>query len=132
MTSFSRRSFAQLLALSGSAVLFPRTVWTRESIDALGVTAAPLPQSPSTTDENYWRQVRARFLVPRDLNFLNAANLCPTSLVAVEALEKAMRTYEAGPTPEARNELFLKGKEESRKLCRQRNGIGADRNPALC
>jgi len=116
MTSLSRRSFAQLLALSGSAALFPRTVWTRESFETLGLTSAPLPQAPSATDENYWRQVRARFLVPKDLNFLNAANLCPTSLIAVEALEKAMRAYEAGPTPEARNELFTKGKEDSRKL----------------
>jgi selenocysteine lyase/cysteine desulfurase len=54
--------------------------------------------------------------VPKDLNFLNAANLCPASLPAVEALEKGLRAYEAGPTPEARNELFTKGKEESRKL----------------
>jgi selenocysteine lyase/cysteine desulfurase len=116
MPSLSRRSFAQLLALSGSAALFPRTVWTRESVEELGLSAAPLPQAPSATDENYWRQVRARFLVPKDLNFLNAANLCPTSLASIEALERAMRAYEAGPTPEARNELFAKGKEESRKL----------------
>ena len=116
MTSLSRRSFAQLLALSGSAALFPRGVWTRESIDAAGLTSAPLPQAPSATDEAYWRQVRARFLVPKDVNFLNAANLCPSSLASVEAIEKTMRTYEAGPTPEARNELFARGKEESRKL----------------
>lgn len=119
MTSLSRRSFGQLLALSGSAALFPREVWARESaadVEELGLTSAPLPQAPSATDENYWRQVRARFLVPKDLNFLNAANLCPSSLASVEALEKAMRGYEAGPTPEARNELFSRGKEESRKL----------------
>jgi selenocysteine lyase/cysteine desulfurase len=116
MPPLSRRSFAQLLALSGSAALFPRTAWARESIEDLGLTTAPLPQASSTTDESYWRQVRARFLVPRDLNFLNAANLCPTSLVAIEALEKTMRAYEAGPTPEARNDLFVRGKEESRTL----------------
>lgn len=116
MNALSRRGFAQLLALSGSAALFPRTVWTREAIAELGLTTAQLPAAPSATDETYWRQVRARFLVPKDLNFLNAANLCPTSLVAIEALEKAMRTYEAGPTPQARDELFAKGKEESRRL----------------
>jgi selenocysteine lyase/cysteine desulfurase len=119
MTALSRRSFGQLLALSGSAALFPREAWARESaadVEELGITSDPLPQAPSATDENYWRQVRARFLVPKDLNFLNAANLCPSSLASVEALEKAMRGYEAGPTPEARNELFSRGKEESRKL----------------
>ena len=116
MTSLTRRRFAELLALTGSAALFPRTVWTRESVEDLGLTAAPLPQAPPAPDESYWRQVRARFLVPQDLNFLNAANLCPTSLAAVEALERATRAYEAGPTPEARNELMVRGKEESRKL----------------
>src|ERR1044072_7757316 len=102
MTSLSRRSFAQLLALSGSAALFPRDAWAREGagidtgLDAL--TSAPLPQAPSATDEAYWRQVRARFLVPRDVNFLNAANLCPASLASVEAIEKNMRWYETGPS----------------------------------
>lgn len=117
MSQLSRRSFAQLLALSGSAALFPRDVWASEApLEALGLTSAPLPQAPSPTDENYWRQVRARFLVPKDVNFLNAANLCPTSLAALEALEKTMRSYEMGPSPAARSELFAKGKEESRKL----------------
>ena len=116
MTSISRRGFARLVALSGSAALFPTKTWARTSPDELGLTAAPLPQAPAAPDENYWRQVRARFLVPRDLNFLNAANLCPASLASVEAIEKHLRIYETGPTPEARNELFSKGKEESRKL----------------
>ncbi len=116
MAHLNRRGFAQLLALSGSAALFPRDVWTREAIDEAGLTSAPLPQAPSATDENYWRQVRARFLVPKDVNFLNAANLCPTSLAAVEAHEKTMRAYEMGPSPQARNELFARGKEESRRI----------------
>lgn len=116
MTNISRRSFAQLLALSGSGALFPRDAWAGRSLGDLGFSTAPLPQAPANADESYWRQVRARFLVPRDVNFLNAANLCPTSLVAIEALEKTMRVYERGPSPEARSELFAKGKEESRKL----------------
>ena len=63
-------------------------------------TTAPLPPTPAEPDENFWRDVRARFLVPRDVNFLNAANLCPTSLPAIEALEKNLRAYEASPSPE--------------------------------
>jgi|SRR6185503_8907828 len=116
MKSLSRRSFAQLLALSGSAALLPRGGWTAEALEAAGLTSAQLPPAPSPTDENYWRQVRARFLVPKEMNFLNAANLCPASLASVEAIEKNTRWYETGPSPEARNELFTKGKEESRKL----------------
>ena len=90
MSTLSRRRFASLLALSGSAALLPSSSWARtRSFDDLGLTSEPLPQAPATPDEAYWKQVRARFLVPPDVNFLNAANLCPTSLAAVEALEKA-------------------------------------------
>ena len=115
MSTLSRRRFASLLALSGSAALLPSSSWARtRSFDDLGLTSEPLPQAPATPDEAYWKQVRARFLVPPDVNFLNAANLCPTSLAAVEALEKHMRGYEAGPTPQARTALMTL-REEARK-----------------
>ena len=122
MVSYSRRDFGRLLGMSGAAVaMAPSSAWARaRSLDdlGLGVTSAPLPQAPANavSDEAYWRKVRARFLVPPDVNFLNAANLCPSSLASIEALEKTMRSYETGPSPEARAELFVKGKEESRKL----------------
>jgi isopenicillin-N epimerase len=115
MSTLSRRRFASLLALSGSAALFPSSAWARaRSVEDLGLTTDPLPQAPASPDEAYWKKVRARFLVPADVNFLNAANLCPTSLAAVEALEKHMRRYEAGPSPEARSALFSL-REEARK-----------------
>ena len=120
MASFSRRDFGRLLGLSGAAAaLAPSSAWAKaRSLEDLGITSAPLPQAPANAvnDEAYWKKVRARFLVPPDVNFLNAANLCPSSLASIEALEKTMRAYEMGPSPEARNELFTKGKEESRKL----------------
>src|SRR6188508_645176 len=123
MASYSRRDFGRLLGVSGAAVaLAPSGAWAgARSLDDLAefdVTSAPMPQAPANavSDEAYWRKVRARFLVPPDVNFLNAANLCPSSLAAIEALEKTMRSYETGPSPEARAELFTKGKEESRKL----------------
>jgi selenocysteine lyase/cysteine desulfurase len=129
MASYSRRDFGRLLGLSGAAVaLAPSNAWARarslDELAELGLTSAPLPEAPANTtgqanavaDEAYWRKVRSRFLVPPDVNFLNAANLCPSSLAAIEALEKTMRSYEMGPSPEARSELFTRGKEESRKL----------------
>ena len=90
MAAFSRRDFARLLALSGSAALVPSTLLARggDAREAFDITGAPLPQTPANPDEAFWRQVRARFLVPRDLTFLNAANLCPASLPAIEALER--------------------------------------------
>ena len=53
--------------------------------------------TPAEPDENFWRDVRARFLVPRDVNFLNAANLCPASLPAIEAIERNLRALRGEP-----------------------------------
>ena len=63
----------------------------------------------------FWREVRARFLVPRDLAFLNAANLCPMSLPVIEAIEKNMRGYEVNPSPEPRS-VLLHAREDARTL----------------
>lgn len=116
MTAFSRRDFARLLALSGTAAVLPGALSARgRTLDDFDLDRRPLPPTPAEPDEKFWRDVRARFLVPRDVNFLNAANLCPASLPAIEAIEKNLRLYEASPSPEIRTGL-MKGREESRKL----------------
>ena len=103
MKSLTRRDFGRLAALAGTAALFP---------GEYDVTAAPLPPMPSDPGEPFWRDVRARFLVPRDLAFLNAANLCPASLPAIEALDQNVRLYEASPSPEVRSDLMARGRED--------------------
>jgi selenocysteine lyase/cysteine desulfurase len=45
---------------------------------------------------------------------MNAANLCPMSLPVVQAIEKNIRSYERGPTPEART-VLMHGREDARK-----------------
>jgi isopenicillin-N epimerase len=107
MTTLSRRDFGRLAALAGTAALFP---------GEYDVTAAPLSPAPADPGEAFWRDVRARFLVPRDLAFLNAANLCPASLPAIEAIDRNMRLYEASPSPDVRAELMTKGREAARGL----------------
>ena len=105
----NRREFARLAALAGSAAVFP-------GASAFDLHAAPLRPTPAAPDENFWRDVRAKFLVPRDVAFLNAANLCPTSLPVLDALDRAARAYETNPSPEARSTLMANGREAARKM----------------
>ena len=116
MTSISRRDFARFVALSGTATLLPtRAFADQEALESLGYSARPLPPTPAEPDEKFWRDVRARFLVPRDLAFINAANLCPVSLPVIEAIEKNTRDYEIDPSPEVRS-VLLHAREDARKL----------------
>ena len=95
MHSLSRRRFARLLGLSTSAALLPETAFARGEHD---LDPRPLPPSPQSPDERYWAQVRARFTLPRDFAFMNAANLCPTPLPVLEALERNTRLLDADPS----------------------------------
>jgi selenocysteine lyase/cysteine desulfurase len=118
VSSLSRRDFARYLALSGSATLLPSTVYAERrprSIEELGLSARPLPPTPAEPDEKFWGEVRSRFLVPRNVAFLNAANLCPISLPVVEAIEKNTRNYEVMPSPEVRSKL-LHAREDARTM----------------
>jgi selenocysteine lyase/cysteine desulfurase len=110
MPTHSRRDFARLLALSGSALVLPRTAGAWDH-----VTSTPLPQTPAQPNEAFWQDVRRRFLIPDGVAFFNAANLCPASLAAVEAHEKHLRAYEADPSPAFRSTLMAE-RETSRKL----------------
>jgi selenocysteine lyase/cysteine desulfurase len=117
MPPLSRRQFTRLLALSGSAALLPEVVYAQSRRGPGDIEAAfePLPPTPAEPDEAFWRSVRAKFLVPREVGFFNAANLCPMPLPVVEAIERNTRTYELGPSPEARSRL-MQVREEARKL----------------
>ena len=106
MTSVSRRDFTRLLALTGATPLLGRVPETWIS--------AALPATPEEPDEKFWAEVRARFLLPADLVFLNAANLCPTSMPVVEALEANSRYLDANPSSASRARL-TEGREESRR-----------------
>lgn len=119
MTQLSRRDFARYLALSGTATLLPTRAFAESGISpaAFELARQPLHRPPmgKEPDEKYWRDVRARFLVPNDVAFLNAANLCPMSLPVIEAIEKNTRGYEVNPSPEVRSKL-LHAREDARAL----------------
>src|SRR5918992_2292335 len=104
--SVSRRDFARLLAVTGSAAFVPEL--------PRAFVSSPLPPTPAEPDEKFWKEVRARFLLPSDLVFLNAANLCPTSTAVVEALERNTRFLDANPSSASRARL-TEGRGESRR-----------------
>ena len=89
MRNVSRRDFARLLAVTSSGAWLH--AWPKD------LDRSALPQTPAQPDEAFWKQVRTRFLLPADLAFLNAANLCPTSLPAFDALAANTRLLDANP-----------------------------------
>ena len=117
MSPVSRRDFTRLLALGGSGAFISTQAFAeqRASLEELGFSAAPMRAAPPQADEKFWTEVRSRFLIPRDLAFINAANLCPTSLPAIEAMERNIRIYEANPSPDVRTGLFH-AREDARKI----------------
>ena len=114
MSALNRRDFARLLTLSGSAVFLPALPGDQRRL-MLALGQGPLPKAPAEPDEKYWKEVRSRFLLPADLAFINAANLCPTSLPVVEALEKNTRFLDGNPSSSSRTKL-QEGREEGRRL----------------
>lgn len=120
MPTLSRRRFAQLVSLSATTAFIPRSV---HAFEASEFTADPLPRPPLLPDERYWQQVRARYLVPRDVAFFNAANLCPMPLPVLESLDQQNRRYEPNPSPEVRSALMAEGRETARKLLATMLGV---------
>ena len=116
----SRRHFAQLFAVSGTAALLPSRTWALDDFD---VATGPLPPRPLAPDEKYWHEVRARYLLPRDVIFLNAANLCPSPLPVVESLYLQTKGYEANPSPTVRSGLMRDGREAARDLLATMLGV---------
>ncbi len=114
MPGLSRRDFTRLLAVSGSAAFLPART-SEDWIEQFGLSTEPLPSTPGEPDEKFWREVRAKFLIPRDLAFLNTANLAPMSLPVLEAIEKNTRSYETNPSPEART-VLLHAREDARTM----------------
>lgn len=116
----TRREFANLFAISGTAALLPDRAW---ALDDFAVTGTPLPPAPQAPDESYWQGVRARYFLPRDVIFLNAANLCPSPVSVVESLYTTTKGYEASPSPAARSGLMRDGRETARGLLATMLGV---------
>jgi len=116
----NRRDFARVFALSGTAALLPTRAW---AVDDFDVASGPLPPRPLVPDEKYWQDVRSRYLLPRDVIFVNAANLCPSPLPVVESLYQQTKSYETNPNPTVRSALMRDGRETARDLLATMLGV---------
>jgi len=116
----NRRDFARVFALSGTAALLPSRAW---AVDDFDVATGPLPPRPLAPDERYWQDVRSRYLLPRDVIFVNAANLCPSPLPVVESLYQQTKSYETNPNPTVRSALMRDGRETARDLLATMLGV---------
>ena len=106
-STLSRRHFARLLALGGTApFLAPGAAWPRP---------AALPPTPAAPDESFWQSVRDQFVMPPDLAIMNAANLCPSSVPVLETLYRNTKDMDRDPSFDNRVKMG-QGRENTRKL----------------
>lgn len=103
--SVSRRDFARLFAIGGSAALFADPVWAEQNAQAPAF--AP---TIGGSGEAFWKSVRAQFVMPADLGVLNAANLCPASRPVLEALKRESDFVDRDPS--GQNRARLSGEKE--------------------
>jgi selenocysteine lyase/cysteine desulfurase len=104
--SVSRRDFARLFAIGGSAALFADPAWARAHAQAPAFSP-----TPGGIGEAFWKNVRAQFVMPPELGVLNAANLCPASRPVLEALKR--ETDSVDEDPSAQNRARLGSEKES-------------------
>ena len=104
----SRRNFVSLLAASGSATLLGQKGLAFEN-------PVPLPQTPTIPDEAFWRSVREQFVMPTDVSVINAANLCPSSIPALNAMYENTKDIDGDPSFQNRGKMG-QGKVNTRKI----------------
>jgi isopenicillin-N epimerase len=106
--SLTRRDFARLFAAGGSAALLAHP--------AVRELAAAAPRRPVRAGGAVdWEAVRDRFLLPRELSVLNAANLCPSPTAVLQSLHDDTERLDREPVPTFRTEMHGV-KERAREL----------------
>ena len=111
----SRRDFARLLTVAGSASLFG-------GADLAWSAPTQLLPTPASPTEAFWRSVRDQFVMPRDISIMNAANLCPSSMPVLRALDEATRDMDRDPSFQNRGKMG-EGKENTRKALAEFLGV---------
>ncbi len=113
----TRRSFAQLFAIGGSAALFAR--------QGMAWPAQDPPQTPAVPTESFWSSIRDQFVMPADLGYMNAANLCPSSRQVLEAMYSNTRDIDQNTSSQNRRKMG-QGKETARELVATHLNVSAE------
>jgi selenocysteine lyase/cysteine desulfurase len=108
VSSVSRRHFARLFALGGSAALFADPAWAKQAASVSALAGRP------AGGEAFWTSVRDQFVMPPGLAVMNAANLCPASRPVLETLRRETDYVDRDPSPANRARLYPE-KENTRK-----------------
>jgi selenocysteine lyase/cysteine desulfurase len=107
--AISRRDFARVFAVGGSAALFmhPEFAVAQSS-------RKPFSARGAIGSETFWASIREQFVMPPDLAVMNAANLCPSSRQVLETMYSRTRDVDQDPSP-ANREKLGPAKEATRK-----------------
>src|SRR5687768_11833780 len=105
-SSTTRRDFARLFAMGGSAALFAArpAAWQGGAVTA----------APATAGERYWAGIRDAFVMPKGYACLNAANLCPSPSRVLDMYFDSTRSVDRDPSPQNRQHT-RQGREAARR-----------------
>jgi len=96
--SMSRREFARLFAMGGSAAILSH----QTLLGSKSVRMTDPITSAGTVD---WKTIRSQFLMPPELTVLNAANLCPSPAPVLETVYNYTKRLDSKPVPSYRAEM---------------------------
>ena len=96
--SMSRREFARLFAMGGSAAILSH----QTLLGSKSVRMTDPITSAGTVD---WKTIRSQFLMPPELTVLNAANLCPSPAPILETVYNYTKRLDSKPVPSYRAEM---------------------------
>jgi selenocysteine lyase/cysteine desulfurase len=99
----NRRSFARLLAGSSAAVLFETNLKGRATTTLKG--RATTVEGHATSVEGRATTLAQKFPLEPGLTFMNAANLCPSSVPVVESLQRWTAALDRDPSQATKTKL---------------------------
>ena len=96
--SMSRREFARLFAMGGSAAILSHQI-------LLGSKPVRMTDPITSAGTVDWKTIRSQFLMPPELTVLNAANLCPSPAPVLETVYNYTKRLDSKPVPSYRAEM---------------------------